>query len=303
MTVSFPSTRPLIYNRLGSVKACVLVHHPDGLRITGSLMPATPDDALRAASAFPELDTELVAARAKAAADMVGADPVALAARTWQLDLDTDPYHVRPLVEPAPLSHWVSSRIVFATLGEQARVAHVSGHLYGADALYATHLGYTSTVVTADGFLVCVRRTAKLLADGLHDSAIGDTALLADMSGGEWDLRDAIVAAGRKFLGLDESDYTSVLPSLVAVRTDDAGLWVAAHSHINLDRDQLLDAVSERSQFPDPGRCSFLAWNEDAPAAAQQLGDWTSWGVADLASAASIDFGPPLQEWVYPSLP
>jgi hypothetical protein len=47
----------------------------------------------------------------------------------------------------------------------------------------------------------------------------------------------------------------------------------------------------ERSDYPHPDRARFIPWSEDAATAAFREGPWTSWGVADLASAMNIDFG------------
>jgi hypothetical protein len=192
---------------------------------------------------------------------------------------------------------------VFARRPLEQRLKHTQGSVFGVDALFGTHLGYTATVVTADGYLAVVRRTAKLLADGLLDSAIGDTAVAADCDEhGQLDMHNLIVRAARRYRGLAPDELT-LTTALLGVRVDDAGLWVSGHARTHLDRAQLLDAVEARSDHPDRNRIMFVRWEPEARHAARSLGDWTSWGLADLASAEALDFGPPLQTWTWLALP
>jgi hypothetical protein len=298
----YENARPLVVDRVG-VRACVLAHNPDGMEVSGVDFGLVSDDDLVAASDLTHLVEQLGVARRDTAVQLADNDPLTFGVRRYHVSTGVDRFSVQLELDRVPLSHWVASRTVFATMGLDERVAHTQGRVFGFDPIFGTHLGYTATVVTADEHLVVVRRTAKLLADGLSDSAVGDTALVSDIDGGELDVSQLVVAAAKKFLGLEPSDIADFRVALLAVRVDDSGLWVSGHMRTTLDRDGLLHAVVERSQFRDPTRCRFVPWNPRSVESALSVGDWTSWGVADLYSAASIEFGAGLQRWDWLTLP
>lgn len=269
----------------------------------GVSLGQVPDGEIRERSRLGGLVDELVRERQIAATQLGATDTQALAVRRWHLDTTGGETDLTLELDEVPLSHWIASRTVFARLPLERRLTHTRDAVLGVDPLFGTHLGYTATVVTADGYLAVVRRTAKLLADGLLDSAIGDTALAADCDEyGQLDVRSLIRNAGMRYLGL-APDQLELRVALMAVRVDDSGLWVSGHARTDVDRAGLVAAIVERSAHPDPRRVVFVPWNKDATERARALGAWTSWGLADLASAAAIDFGPELQEWAWLTLP
>lgn len=289
--MDFHADRPLILDNTGRPRAAVLVHNSTGLTVTGVIGQTVTDEVLAPLSLLAESTLPAVVEQRKArAVELLGADPAAVGVRAWSLDDDRLKLHLDPL----PLSHWVASRTVFAGLTPDAKLEHTLRADRGFDPLFGTHLGYTATVVTADNQLVCIRRTGKLLADGMSDSAIGDTALLADLVDGRWSAHDALITAGRKFLGLHPEDFRSLTVALLGIRVDDSGLWVSGHAHLRLTADELLAAVVEHSDFPAASRLRFVPWGMSAARHALADGEWTSWGMADLASAVSIDFGVPI---------
>lgn len=295
--ITFPSDRPLLLDKNGVPRAVVLIHSQSGIDITGELLPAIPPEDLLESTSLKNLFSAVQKEDELRSLELDAMDHAAIAVRTWALDIQGEKPFVTLAMDPIMLSQWVASRTIFATLSTEDRISHTQETPLGVDALFGTHLGYTATVVTSDNQLVCVRRTGKLLADGLSDSAIGDTALLSDVVAGSWSAHDAIIIAGKRFLGLEPTDFESLTVALVAVRVDDSGLWVSGHAKIKLTAEELVESVMQKSNYPDASRVRFLPWNKQAAEIALSEGEWTPWGIADLASAISIDFGEPIQKW------
>jgi len=285
-----PDDRPIIRDGEQRPRAVVLAHARDGLTIIGQPQPASSEAWIKGRTTLGWLYESVKAAAASAAEDMAAhslPDPIALAVRSWSSEAGTFTLNV----EPALLSEWVGSRAVYAELDEGSRLVHTRGLLLGFDPIFATHLGVTATVVTADGYLLSVNRQGKLLANGLSDSAIGDTVLAEELSEDGWSAVSSLQRAGRIFLGIEPEHYISLTVAMISTRIDDSGFWVSGHAHLRLTRKELEDVISERSQYPDPARYHFTPWTPETAAELLAVGEWTSWAYADLSSASAIDFG------------